>query len=157
MRQLGWNVETAQEASLTGKIDDVVWVRYARNHDRIAITFDELRAEQGVKISRELLRKGGRIIRIQGGPEQDKYRAVGKLLFHYPDWHPFLNENNGVSIIADVRTASCNNYTPGQYHQRFYSTRAKQFIKYLQKRRQRPYKSRPRKRKPLPDELSLFT
>ncbi|MBA7505275.1 hypothetical protein ES706_03941 [subsurface metagenome] len=157
LRQLGWDIETAQQANLTGKIDDVAWVIYAREHNRIAITFDELRAEQGERVARELRQNGGHIIRIQGGPEQDKYRAVGKLLFHYPDWYPFLTNNNGVSIIADVRTASCRNCTPEEYHQKYHPTDAEQFNRYLKKRKLRPYKPRPRKRKPPPDEQSILT
>lgn len=144
---LKWDVETALEAHLTGKIDDVVWVIYAREHDRIGITFDKLRAEQGEKIARELRLNGGQVIRIQGGPEQYKHRAVGKLLFHYPEWCPFLTSNNGVSVISDVRTASCRNYTPEEYHQKYHHTDAEQFTDYLKKRRDRPYRPRPRKKK----------
>lgn len=157
LERLGWDVETAQDAGLTGKIDDVVWVVHARQHNRIGITFDELKAEQGEKISQELRLNGGRIIRIQGGPEQNKYRTVGKLLFHYPEWYPFLNNSNGVSVIADVRTQSCRNYTPEEYHHKYHPTNAEQFTEYIRAWRQKPYKPRPRKRKPPPDEQGLLT
>ena len=57
--KLGWDVETAEDAVLTGKIDDTIWVVYARQRDRIAITFDELKAEQGARVSCELRLRGG--------------------------------------------------------------------------------------------------
>jgi len=147
--QLGWDVETAQQAGLTGKIDDVVWIRYAKKHGRIAITFDELKGQQGEKVSRELRQRGGNVLRVQGGPEQNKYRAVGKLLFHYPEWYPFLSASDGVSVISDVRRQSCRSYTPEQYHQHCHPVDAEQFTEYLKSRRQRkPYRPRKRKTKP---------
>ncbi|MFC2008164.1 hypothetical protein ACFLT0_00610, partial [Chloroflexota bacterium] len=146
-----------QDAKLTGKINDVVWVIHARKHNRISITFDELKAKQGEEVSHELRLNGGRIIRIQGGPEQDKYRAVGKLLFHYPEWHPFLTDNNGVSVIADVRIQSCRNYTPREYHHKYHPTDAEQFTEYLKAWRHKPYKPRPRKRNPPSDDQGLLT
>ena len=152
MRRLGWDIETAEEAGLTGKIDDTKWVKHARRYRRISITFDELRAGQGARIALELRRYGGKIIRVQGGPEQDKYRAVGKLLFHFPDWYPFLVANDGVSIIADIRKQSCRNYTPEQYQQSFYPIEAEQFTQYLKTRKHRPFHHRKRKRKPPPLE-----
>jgi len=153
--RLEWDIETAQQAGLTGKIDDVEWIIYAREHGRIAITFDKLKADQGARVAHELRKNGGHVIRIQGGPEQDKYRAVGKLLFHYPEWYPFLTSSNGMSIIGDVRTASCRNYTPEEYQQKFYPTDAKQFTEYLKKRKDRPYKPRPHKKKIAPEQQQL--
>ena len=152
MLLLGWDVETAWQAKLDGKINDVKWVKYARKKDRIAITFDEFKASQGVKIAHEWRLHGGKIIRVSGGPQQDRFRAVGKLLFHYPDWYPFLLDSEGISIIADVRKQSCHNYTPEEYHQKIDSTDSEQFTKYLEKRRHRPYHRRKRKHKPPPLE-----
>lgn len=140
---------------MTGKINDVVWVKHARKHRRISITFDELTAKQGEEVSQELRLRGGKIIRLQGGPEQDKYRALGKLLFHYPDWYPFLFTNNGVSVIADIRIQSCKNYTPEKYHQKYHPIDAVQFTEYLEKRSRRPYKPRPRKKKIPPEQPPL--
>jgi hypothetical protein len=151
---LGWDVETAQDAKLTGKIDDVDWVIHAREHNRIGITFDELKAQQGEKVSKELRLNGGRIIRIQGGPEQDKYRAVGKLLFHYSQWHPFLINNDGVSVISDTKL--CRNYTPEEYHHKYHPIDAEQFTEYIRTWKQKPYRPRPQKEKPPPKEQGLL-
>ena len=153
---LEWDIETAWEANLAGKINDVKWVKYARRKDRIAITFDEFKAEQGVQIAQELRLRGGKIIRISGGPEQNPYRAVGKLLFHYPEWHPFLLTNDGICIISDVRVQSCHIYTPEQFHQRIDPLGAEQFTQYLEKRKRRPYHRRKRRvRLPPPEQGKL--
>jgi hypothetical protein len=149
--RLGWDVETAQQAKLTGKIDDVIWVKYARKRKRISITFDELRAGQGARVAIELRKHSGKIIRVQGGPEQNEYRAVGKLLFHLPEWYPFFLSNNGVAIISDIRH-NCRTYTPEQYQQKFYPTQAEQFTKYLKVRKRKVYRRRKRKSRTPPME-----
>ncbi|MBN1226781.1 MAG: DUF5615 family PIN-like protein, partial [Deltaproteobacteria bacterium] len=51
--KLGWDIETAKDAGLTGKIDDTIWVIHARSNHRISLTFDELSKKQGEDISRE--------------------------------------------------------------------------------------------------------
>jgi hypothetical protein len=155
---LKWDVETAQDANLTGKIDDTVWVVYARKHHRISITFDELQKEQGIRISRELRKRGGKIIRVQGGPQQNTYRAIGKLLFHYPTWYTFFEKenNNGVCIISDIRQ-SCKTFTPEEYHQKFYPTDSAQFNKYLEKRKKKTFRPRKRKKKLTPIEQPPLT
>ena len=150
---MGWDIETAKQAGLTGKIDDVVWVKYAREHKRISLTFDELRAEQGIRVTRELRLYGGQIIRLQGGSDQNKYRAVGRLLFYYPDWYPFLSKSDGISVISDVRNQVCKNFTPEAYHQKYHRTDAEQFKVYLGKRIKKPYKHRPRKKKIAPEQV----
>lgn len=157
LRQIGWNVETAHEAGLSGKVEDVDLAIYARNNKRIYITFDELRAEQGEKVSRELRKNGGHVIRIQGGADQDKFRIVGKILFHYPEWYPFLSANSGISLISDIRKQSCVNWPPKEYHHRYHRLDAEQFTEYLEKRKSRPYRPRPRKPKPPPDQQILLT
>ena len=156
--KLGWDVETAEDADLTGSINDVVWVVHAREQGRIGITFDELRAEQGVKVCHELRKRGGKIIRIQGGPEQDKYRSIGKLLFHYPDWYYFLSYNDGVSVISDIGKQNCRNCTPEKYHQTYHKTDAEQFEKYIESKKQRRLKRKKRKRKlPPPEQTSYLS
>lgn len=148
MSKLNWNIETAKDAKLTGKIDDTIWIIYARKHNRIGITFDELQKEQGIKVIREIRKHGGKVIRLQGGPEQNKYCAFGKLIYHYKTWHNFfdIENNNGVCVIGDIDPQHCKTYTPELYHQKYHPVDAKQFTDYLNKRKTRIYK--PRKRKP---------
>lgn len=95
LRKLGWDVETAYQARLAVKTLDVNLLIYARGHDRIYVTFDDLAGEEGERVGRELRKNGGNIIQIHGGADQDKYRIVGKLLFHYPEWYPFQVKCDG--------------------------------------------------------------
>ncbi|MDD5288470.1 MAG: hypothetical protein PHY28_05095 [Dehalococcoidales bacterium] len=142
--RIGWDIETAKQAELTDKINDTKWVIYARRQKRIAVTFDELKAKQGEQVSRELRRHGGSIIRINGA--RNEYRAIGKLLYHFYDWYPFLQANNGVSVISDTGAQGYKNYTPEEYHQHYHPIDAQIFTTYLTNKKKRPY--HPRKRKP---------
>jgi hypothetical protein len=150
LSQLGWDIETAQHAGLTGKIDDTKWVIYARKHNRIAITFDELKAKQGVKVSRELRQRGGKIVRVNGACNE--YRAIGKLLYHYREWYTFLTANNGISVISEPGPQKFKNYTPEEYHQHYHHLDAELFTNYLEKRKNRPFHPRKRKRHISPDQ-----
>jgi len=149
--QIGWDVETAYEAGLHIEKDDTVLLIYARNNDRILLTFDKLEGEQGCKVSRELRQNGGRVVRINGGPSQNEHRVLGKILFHYPDWNPWLKKHQGIVIIADIRKQSCICYTPREYHCKYHQTDAKQFETYLKHRITRTYKKRGRKPVSPPD------
>ena len=155
LRKLDCDIETAKEAHLTKKIPDVVWVIHARENHRIGITFDELRAKQGLDIASELKLRGGKVIRIQGGPEQHPFRAIGKLLFHFENWYEFLTASDGVCVISDTRP--CRNCTPEQYIHRFHHMNTTQFTEYLKHYKQRPYKKRERRPKPIPDEQQPLT
>lgn len=153
LSRLGWDVETAEQAGLTGKINDTKWVVHARKHGRIAITFDELRGEQGADVSRELRLRGGKVIRVQGGPEQSPYRALGRLLYHYPEWHPSLSENDGVSILSDTKH-NCSNHSPEQFHHKCHRIDAEQFTEYLAARKtRRPHRKRRGRRPPPPQQM----
>jgi len=149
LRQLGWDIETAEEAKLTGKIPDYKWVAHARKNHRIAITFDELKGEHGEKVSRELRRYGGQVVRINGA--RNEYRAIGKLLYHFRDWYLFLQQGDGISVISDVGAHGFNNYTPQAYHQHFHKLNAKLFEEYIERRKNRPYKPRNRRTKSTPN------
>ena len=98
LQKLGWDIQTAYEAGLAGKNVDVPYITHARKEQRIFLTFDDLRAEHGVQVAQELRLNGGKVIRVAGGPGQDDYRALGKLLFHYPEWQPFLDTQSGVAV-----------------------------------------------------------
>lgn len=71
LRSAGWDVETAHEAGLSGKIDDVQLLIDARSKGRIFVTFDGLKAQHGQQIARELRTNGGKILQIHGGAEQE--------------------------------------------------------------------------------------
>jgi hypothetical protein len=156
LNKLDWDIETAKQAKLTHKIPDVKWVIHARNHHRIGVTFDELRAKQGLDIASELTLRGGKLIRLQGGPGQHPYRAIGKLLFHYETWHNFLCDCDGVCVISDTNRP-CRTCTPQQYIHRYHHLNTEQFNKYLDDYRKRPYIKRKRKPKPIPKEQTPLT
>jgi hypothetical protein len=114
-----------------------------------------LKGESGENVGRELRTNGGNMIQIHGGADQDEHRIVGKILFHYPDWHPFqANTDEGVTVISDVHH-NCINYAPKAWHHKFHKLDAEQFTAYLERQKQKPYKPRPRKGKVSPDQLSL--
>ena len=149
LRKLEWDVQTAYEAGLAGKVDDALLVRHGKKHNRIFLTFDKLRAEHGEKVARELRNNGGKVIQVKGSPGQNYYRALGKVLFHYPEWQPFLDTCDGVSVISDLR--NCKNFTPREYHHTYHPTDAEQFEKYLTKRKQKTFRRRHRRTKTPPD------
>ena len=103
LRLLGWDVVTVYQYDLQYEKDDAVILRKATELDRILITFDYLRGEQGVRIARELRDQGGQLIRISGGPDQPVLRALGKLLFHHERWLPWFAANEGRVVISDTR------------------------------------------------------
>jgi hypothetical protein len=154
LRKLGWDIETAHEAKLDGKVKDVNLLIYARGHDRIFLTFDKLDGEEGENVGRELRTNGGNIIQIHGGAEQSKYRAIGKLLFYYPEWYPFQVKCDGVSVISDIKH-NCINYPPEGWHHKFHKLDAEQFTAYLKKQKTKLYKRRPRKRKISSEQFRL--
>lgn len=156
MRKLDWDLETAEQAKLNRKIPDVQWVIYARENHRIGITFDELRAKQGLDIASELKLRGGKLIRIQGGPEQHPFRSVGKLLFHYEDWYKYFSDCEGVCVISDTNKP-CRICTPEQYIQRYHHLNIAQFNEYLTAYKKRPYIRRIRKPKTITNEQQPLT
>lgn len=149
LQKLGWDIETANEAGLAGKINDTKWVVHSRQQKRIAITFDELKAKQGEQVSRELRRHGGKIVRINHA--SNEYHAIGKILYHFKDWYPFLTEYDGVCVISDTGPQGFKKYNPEEYHQHYHPNDAQLFTAYLEKHKNRPYKPRSKKPKPILD------
>lgn len=156
LRKIEWDIETAKQAKLTGKIPDVIWVIHARDNHRIGITFDELRAKQGLEIASELQLRGGKVIRIQGGPSQHPFRAIGKLLFHYEEWGNFFEESDGLCVISDTNRP-CRMCTPEEYLQIYHHLNAEQFKTYLNEYKKRPYVKRKRKARIVPLEQQPLT
>jgi len=151
IRKLGWDVETAYEAGLAHKVVEDDLVRHATTNNRIFLTVDDLRSEHGERVSRELREKGGKVLKVRGGPAQNEYRALGRILFHYPDWEPFLKAGDGVAVIGDLKNP-CRVYAPDEYHHRFHPLDAKQFDDYLAKRRQKRMPSKRKGRPASPDQ-----
>ena len=107
-----------------------------------------MRAKQGLDIASELKLRGGKVIRLQGGPGQHPYRAIGKLLFHYEGWYKFLSDCEGVCVISDTNRP-CRTCTPEQYVHRYHRLNTEQFNQYLDEYKKRPYIKRKQKPKPI--------
>ena len=79
---------------------DVSILRWARRHRYILVCHDKFRDKQTrIELYPELYKKGGRIIQIGGGPQQDPYKALGKLLVHRDTWVKWFNDHDGIVIV----------------------------------------------------------
>ncbi len=110
-----------------------------------------------MRIAAELRDHGGRVIRIGGGPEQPVERAIGKFLFHYPEWSPWLEVNEGKVEIMDV-AQRLRMRTRDDIHVEIRSIEGQQCEPYLdekKKARRRPLKRGRRQRKPQPEQGAL--
>jgi hypothetical protein len=103
LRAIGWEVHTVYEQGIEREKRDEILVAFARAMGCVFITFDDLRGAAGVAVGREVKRRGGKVIVIGGGPDQPPERALGRLLFHWPEWHPFLEKHDGRVNISDTK------------------------------------------------------
>lgn len=133
LRQLGWDIIAARDTGLPDTAADYELVAYAHSMGRVFLTFDKLRGESGALVAKQFREFGGRVLKVQGGPQQDTYQAVGRILFHYSKWASFLTEENGVADLSDLR--QCKLFTSSGYLQLAYRTGAKQFEDYLTRKR----------------------
>ena len=95
-----------------------------------SLPLDLLRGQSGARVAAELILRGGKVIQIRNGPEQPLMKALGRLLFHYPEWQPFLTKGDGVAVISDIRNP-CKLYTPQEYSQTIHDTSRPHFDEYL--------------------------
>jgi len=155
LRKLGWEIETVYQHGLEREKDDARLVAWARTFDFVFLTFDNLRGEQGARVAREIRERRGKVISIWGGPNQSIERALGRLLFHYPDWFPFLERYDGRVDITDLRNL-CKMLPRSKLRGSFRQTGERQFEDYIEKRtRPRATEARPRRRRrPTPREQS---
>ena len=155
LRKLGHEVTTAQEQALHAEKDDSVLVRWAQTFDHIFITFDDLRAESGMRVAREIKVDGGKVIKIGGGPAQEPERALGKLLFHWHDWIARFEEEDGVVEIGDLKPLRW--YPRSRIEVRVRRIHRAEFDEYVKRReeaKKRPLK-RSRRRRQHPQQREL--
>lgn len=128
---------------------DAILIGYARGLNRIFLSYDELKAQSGAEVAAELTLRGGKVIQIRGGPEQPTLRALGRLLFHHADWYSFLENNDGIAIISDIKRDP-KLLTPDKYSQTFGRTNRVHFIDYMQAwhdKQRAPVRTRARRRR----------
>ncbi len=148
--KLDWDVETVYQHKIHDDPEDFRVFAYARSLGRTFITFDDLRGESGIKVLRELRDRGGRLLQVRGGPSQPE-RALGRVYFHYPEWHPWLNDHEGRVIISDTRH-SCRMMPRSRVRAVLRKIDADPFETYLESRdasRKRPLRRIRRKKVPL--------
>ena len=93
LRLLGFRTEHARRVE-DDLIDDVEVLRWARKHRRILVCHDQ-HDDQATKLAwnPEIGNRGGRVIEVSGGPEQDPQRAAGIILAHRPEWSALFAEH----------------------------------------------------------------
>lgn len=155
LRALGWTVNTVYEFGIE-HMDDAALVAWAREHGFTFISFDKFRGETRARVHEELRLRGGKVIVIAGGPAQPVERAVGRLLFHYPEWYPKLSNEDGRIQIGDLsaslRWESRARLQETQVGVKFV---AEQLESYLQQRTAGQPPRRTRRRKPRDDQGHL--
>jgi hypothetical protein len=141
LRGIGWDITAHHEEKLPPKMPDWQVLAYARSQNRILITFDDLKAQEGVLVARELRERGGQLIKISRGPEQPVNRAIGKLLFHEEEWTLFFARGDGVVEISDLKN-SPRMYQPAEYLQRADRNGYQQFEQYISRARREHQRGR---------------
>ena len=156
LRKVDWDVRTAYEEGTEGEADDSRHIIHSRNLGRVFLTFDTFRAESGARVAAELILRGGKIVQIRGGPEQPLIKALGRLLFHHPEWQPFLAREDGVAVVSDIRN-HCKLYTPHEYAQtirKLDRPHFDEYVRYWEAKGISPPRSRPRK--PAAQQSQMF-
>lgn len=144
LRALGFDVETVHEHGWGTEPDDEKLVGQARQLGRIFVSFDEFGGDVAVRVAQEIHEYGGRVLRILGGPEQQPERALGRFLFHLPDWQPFLERNDGLVILSDLKN-SCRMHLRTEIRAIIRRSNQPMFDEYLRslaERQRRPRTSR---------------
>jgi hypothetical protein len=157
LRALGWDVQTVHEHGLGNEKHDERLVAYAHRHGCVFVSFDKFGAQVAVRVAQEIHERGGKVIRIDGGPQQPQERALGRFLFHLPDWQPFLERNDGLVILSDLKNP-CKMYPRSDIRLMIRRSDQPQFdayLKQLEERRVRPRKPRPRPVPPDQPDLPL--
>ena len=137
LERIRWDIQTSPiEGKLRG-VQPAIWqilpdfqqLQVARELNRIFITFDELKGQEGAQFAYELERNGGKVIQILGGPEQNIHRSLGKIWFHFPSWFPFLQQNDGIAVLSDLKS-NPPLWTPKEYSQRLSTDARPYFAEY---------------------------
>ncbi len=60
----------------------------------------------------EIYRRGGRVMKVGGGPEQPMTRFLGKVLIHQERWQPFLLDGHGWVHLQSGDSGKCRMTRP---------------------------------------------
>jgi hypothetical protein len=108
LRRLGFDLLAFHEdRELSRLSDDVEILKWARSHQRVFLSVDLFRGDTGKRMQDEIARRGGRVIKVGGGPEQPMTRFLGKVLIHQERWEPFLLGGHGWVHIQSGDSGKC--------------------------------------------------
>lgn len=156
LRKLDWDIRTVYEEGMGDEADDSRLIVHSRSLERVFLTFDLLRGESGARVAAELVLHGGKVIQIPQGPDQPLLRALGRLLFHQPEWQRFFASEDGVAVLSDVRNP-CKLYTPQEYSQTIHRIARPHFDEYMQHwEEKRTLPPSRRRRSSPPEQSTLF-
>ncbi len=165
LRKIGWDVWTSLEEGRARNVQDAVWSRISdaqqliasRTLDRILTSFDAFRGRDGAEVAAELKLHGGKVVQIVSGSQQSTYRSVAKLLWHCEEWTNFLQTNDGVVVLSDLRQQpKC--YTVDEYNQKPLTLSSRQYFDdYMAHWRERQLPKPIPKPKLTPEEQALMS
>ena len=97
---VGFDVVLANRSAVDVQSDLAV-LRWARSEKRFLLCHDKHRDRATfLPLLREILERGGRIIRIGGAPGQSPLTSTGLVLAHRAQWLPFFAEHaNGIALV----------------------------------------------------------
>lgn len=99
LRAVGFRTQFALRVGVNIRSDRGI-LRWARKNGYILVCHDKFKDRQTrVELYPELYLRGGQIIQIGGGPSQDPYTALGKLLVYRNTWVDWFKGNNGIVIV----------------------------------------------------------
>ncbi len=101
LRAIGFRPEFALRVGVNIRSDRDI-LRWARRHRYILVCHDKFKDKQArIELYPEIYHRGGRIIQIGGGPGQDPYTALGKVLVNRQKWIEFFNEHDGIVTVHE--------------------------------------------------------
>jgi hypothetical protein len=99
LRAVGFHAEFAPSLKVNIRNDRSL-LRWARKHRYILVCHDKFKDRQTrIELYPELYHRGGQIIQIGGGPAQDSYMALGKLLVNRNTWLEWFKEHQGYVLV----------------------------------------------------------
>ncbi len=97
LARIGFPLESARRREDIDDEDDIAVVRWARKHRMIVLCFDQ-HDDHRTRLAwnPEIGLRGGRVLQVSEGPEQEPEQAAGKVLMLRPRWSPILRAGHGV-------------------------------------------------------------
>jgi hypothetical protein len=100
LRAIGFRPEFALRVGANVRNDADI-LRWARKHRYILVCHDKFKDKQTrLELYPEVYHHGGHIIQIGGGPSQDPYMSLAKILMFMQEWVNWFETNNGIVIVT---------------------------------------------------------